>query len=453
MMTTSQLAQIFFGKDGEGSLRNRLARAATGTFGLKVAATGLSFVSSMLLARLLGVIGYGAYSYAMAWVSLLGVLATFGLDQLLIRNMAAYQALSSWSGMSGLLRWADRTVLIVSSGLALLIFGVTWLLATHLDLQMLSALWVALFILPLITLVSLRRAAMYGLNHVIAGGLLEMLIRPSFFILLVGCAYLFVRERLSAPWAVGLHVIAMAVAFLIGTKLLHKNLPPAAREATPVYETRAWVRSALPLMSIGVMLAITNQTATLMLGTINDAEAVAVYNVAKRGAQLISFIMIAVNTAQAPIIASLYAVGDIQRLQRVITKSARIVLLVSLPVAVGLIAFGKWFLLLFGSDFLQGYVTLVILSFGQLIDAAAGSVGYLLIMTGHERDAAVSIGIRTMLTVLLNIMLIPGWGSEGAAAATAISLIAWNGLLVVWVYRRLGIHSTAIGRISLRSVR
>jgi O-antigen/teichoic acid export membrane protein len=121
------------------------------------------------------------------------------------------------------------------------------------------------------------------------------------------------------------------------------------------------------------MQAITSQLAPLMLGTMQGAEAVAIYTVANRGAQLISFILGAVNTTLAPTAARLYAVGDMQRLQGLITKSARVVLCVSLPIAVGFIVFGDWFLWLFGTGFMQGHATLRILSIGLFIDAAAGS--------------------------------------------------------------------------------
>jgi len=89
------------------------------------------------------------------------------------------------------------------------------------------------------------------------------------------------------------------------------------------------------------------------------------------------------------------------------------------------------------------------LSVGQLINAATGSVGLLLIMTGYERDAAICVGISAVLNVVLNATLIPKWGLTGAAIATTSSMMVWNILLAIWVYRRLRIHSTALGEIGL----
>ena len=90
------------------------------------------------------------------------------------------------------------------------------------------------------------------------------------------------------------------------------------------------------------------------------------------------------------------------------------------------------------------------LSAGALINVAMGSVGVLLVMTGHERHAAIGIGISMVANVVLNAILIPQWGLEGAAAATASTKILCAVLLAILVYKKLGIYSPGIGRSSLR---
>jgi O-antigen/teichoic acid export membrane protein len=79
-----------------------------------------------------------------------------------------------------------------------------------------------------------------------------------------------------------------------------------------------------------------------------------------------------------------------------------------------------------------------------------GPVGVVLIMTGHERDAALAIGVSAVLNLILNAILIPGWGMEGAAVATAASTVVWNILMAIALYQRSGIHSTILGKLGLR---
>jgi O-antigen/teichoic acid export membrane protein len=192
------------------------------------------------------------------------------------------------------------------------------------------------------------------------------------------------------------------------------------------------------------MFVINNRTDAIMLGIMQGNESVGLYNVANRGAMLISFILVAVNQSLAPSIAKLYAEGNLSKLQSIITKSSRTIIFGSLPIALILIIFGKWFLLIFGSEFTAAYLTLVILSFGQLINATMGSVGLLLDMTGHERDTAVGVGTTAILNIILNALFIPIWGVNGAAIATAISTIAWNIILFFYVKKRLGITPSIV---------
>jgi O-antigen/teichoic acid export membrane protein len=159
-----------------------------------------------------------------------------------------------------------------------------------------------------------------------------------------------------------------------------------------------------------------------------------------------------VNPAMAPVISSLYAAGKMEQLQRVVTKSARWTFLACLPLALGFLFLGRWYLLLiFGRDFAQGQTALAILTVGQLVNVATGSVGYLLIMTGHEREAAKGMAVSALLNIALNAALIPTWGLEGAATAGATSMMLANIWFSVVVYRKLGIHSTALGRLGSRT--
>jgi hypothetical protein len=65
-----------------------LVQGASGTFGIIILNTGLLFLVHVMLARTLGAGEYGVYAYAMSWVGLLCIPSLFGMDQLLIKNVA-----------------------------------------------------------------------------------------------------------------------------------------------------------------------------------------------------------------------------------------------------------------------------------------------------------------------------------------------------------------------------
>jgi len=173
------------------------------------------------------------------------------------------------------------------------------------------------------------------------------------------------------------------------------------------------------------------------------------FRVAQRGAMLIPFGLQAVNMAIAPTISDLYTKGQMQQLQHVVTKSARAILAYALPVALILMLGGFWLIpFVFGQDFAPASWPLVILCAGQLFNAAMGSVGIVLTMSQNERLTAKGVSIAAVANIMLNSFLVPMWGVVGAALATSISLVIWNVLLVIWLFQRLGIITTALGRIN-----
>jgi O-antigen/teichoic acid export membrane protein len=66
-------------------------------------------------------------------------------------------------------------------------------------------------------------------------------------------------------------------------------------------------------------------------------------------------------------------------------------------------------------------------------------VGYLLMMTGHERLLRLNITLATIVNLWLCLWLIPNMGPLGAAIATAVPLAVMNLLCAFFVYTKLRI--------------
>ena len=197
------------------------------------------------------------------------------------------------------------------------------------------------------------------------------------------------------------------------------------------------------------MYLVANQTDTIMIGIIIGTEQAGVYNVASRIAGLTAFVLLAINTFLAPLISELYTKQENSELQTLVRAGARIAAVVSLLVVIGLIVLGKVLLGLFGEGFANGYSPLVILAVSQFINALAGSVGLIMIMTGYEAQATKIITGSAVLNIVLNLALIPMFGIVGAAIATTITTILWNFLMFRFVLRSLRINTSAIPLRSL----
>lgn len=437
------------------SLKNLFSKSGTAgrgavfTFGLRLISTGLTFVTSVILARLLGVRGYGTYALALEWLNFLTVPTALGMDRFMVREVSVFRAREQWGKLHGFLRWGNTAVLVAS----LLVAGIGAVVVTFTmaNPNLRLSFYLTLAALPLMSLTTLRQAAMRGFDHIVSGQWPELILRPLLIIGLSLGLWLLLptfSTSFSAPWAVAALSAATLVAFTVGAVMLSRVLRTAPR-AEPVIEWRSWLITALPFLLISAMYVVNSRTSLLMLGALGEQEDAGLYQVASRGAEFIGMVLLAVNTAFSPMLARLYAQDKQRQLEHAVARSTRLITLVSLPIALVFIFFGQYFLAIFGPEFAPAHSALITLSIGQLINAATGTVATLLNMTGHERDTALVVGMSAVMNVILNLLLIPRLGLEGAALATALGTLTWNVLLSYFVYKRLGFYSV-LGVYTLR---
>src|SRR5262249_6888638 len=154
------------GAEHSTTIRQRLLAGAAGLLSLRVAFGAISFAVSVLLARLLGTRGLGAYSYALAWVTLAGAPAILGFDQLLVREIPKYRLSTAWSLLHGIVRATNWIVLGVSAGLIAIGFAISWALRGRAQADVVPTLWMSLALVPLIALTRLRQSTLQGMHRV-----------------------------------------------------------------------------------------------------------------------------------------------------------------------------------------------------------------------------------------------------------------------------------------------
>ena len=434
----------------EVGIRGALLRGGTGGVLIKVAQVLLTFAATTFLARTCGPEGYGVYVFVFAVIQLLSIPAEMGSSVLLVREVSAYAARGQWGELRGILQRSTQLVGAASIVLGIFTLLVIWIAArseARYDPRMIATFLAGVVLLPLLTLTNLQAAALRGFGQIVNGQLPGLVIRPGGFLLLVVIISAAAGGMALEPQKVmGLHVVAAGLALVVGWILLRRRVPELVRKATPAFETRRWARSSLSLTFIAGMQVVNSQTDIIMLGLFKTPDLVGVYRVAVQCSMVVILGLDIANMVVAPFMSRLHSAGDLVRLRSLTKLSARIVLAASIPVALLYAFFGEEILKrVFGPEFVPGLVPLYVLSAGQVINAAAGAVVMLLNMTGMESSVVRGFMLSGVLNIVLNYLFIPRWGMEGAAAATAISLVAWNIYLSRSAARNLGISCWAFG--------
>lgn len=418
-----------------------LARAVGGSFTIKIVQAGTIFLSQLVLARLLGVAGFGLFMFAHTAVTLMGILGRFGAEATVVRYAAVYLAHERWGLLRGLLRHVIQAAVLAC---ALLVLGVA-AVAGPLEDERSEALLAALLVLVPLVLCYVPQSGLYALRRPVLADLPVAVVRPLLLVVLALAAWRW-RGGLTPIQAIGCNAAAYAAAALVGFALLRRHLPAAARTRRPEHRRREWIATALPLMLVSSMHLVSTQTDIVMLDLLDGHAPAGIYAAATRIALLVAFLLIAVNTVIGPIVAARHSTGEHAEVQRTLTLAARAIFAFTAVGALALVLLGPVALRLFGPGFEAGYPALVVLLVGQVVNALAGSVGQVLNMTGHERLTATVITAAAIANVALNAALIPPLGTIGAAIATAATTIGWNVALLIAVRRRLGYDTTVLGR-------
>ena len=202
----------------------------------------------------------------------------------------------------------------------------------------------------------------------------------------------------------------------------------------------------MPLWVMMLMAQTIQWSGQLIAGAWVEPVDIAQLAVAQRTTMVTSFILVAVNLVVAPRFAILYKKGDITGLKKIANLSVKLSTLFSLPIFIFMLLMPEFFMGIFGRDFVSGGLLLQILVIGQFFTVVTGSVGYLLTMTGNEREMRNTMLISAPFALIVSLILVPFYGVIGSAIATSLALSLQNLLAVWYVNRKLGFNTLTIWR-------
>lgn len=425
-----------------------MARGAGAAFLLQGLGAGLAFALQVLLGSWMGPRGYGAYSFTVAWAGLVAVGAGLGLPATVLRFVPAYVSHRDWPRLRGILRTSVLLTAALTAGLALLGTGIAVLAGGG------SPSWnlvLGLWLVPLLAFRTLAQEIVRGFRRISLAYGPSFVLRPA--LIIAGCgAFLHIHGDLSSEAALLVTAAATVVMLAVQGLWFWLRVEPDLRSASHEYETRAWLRVALPLLLIASFAVVLTETDIVMVGAFLGSKEAGIYTAASKTAGVVGLVLLSVNAIAAPMFSSLFAQGRHDDLAQLATKVAKWIFWPTLAISVFLAVAAKPILSLFGPEFPQASWILIALLFGQIVSGAVGSVGYLMTMTGHQSDAARVYAWVAVGHVALNAIAIPTLGALGAAVATTTSISVWNLWLHSLVVKRLDIHpSVAPGLFSRRA--
>lgn len=402
----------------------------------------LTFTMGVVLVRVLGVKNWGVFSYFSSIIAILTIPSEFGIPILVLRETSKNIATQNWGKVKGLWNWSVKMIFLLSISL-ILITIITYLLTEKGGLEEhRTSFFLGLILVFFFSFIHLRGVQLVGMKKVALGQLPEQIIVPGVFIILLLISTHFLEMQLSPQQALILKIISAITAIIIGTVLVNHFSPKELKNASPESDGRSWSLNAIQLAGINGVYRLNSESSLIILGLFVNSSEIGLYKAAVNFSIFASIALQVINLVVAPQFASMYAKKEIERLQKLVTVSARVILIMNLFITIILAIWGKAILsLAYKPEFVDSYPVLLILLIGQCVNSATGSVGYLLNMTHKEKFVIKGVSIATLLNIVLNFALSPRYGMIGAAIGTTVSMVVSNIYFWFAVRKHLGINS------------
>ena len=410
------------------------------------AAAGYLF--KIYLARVLGAEALGIYALGMTIVGFLAVFNGLGLPQAAVRFVSIYFATGKTELLGAFLIRGSLLLLFSNliAGGALLLIG-PWI-STH--FYHAPALKMYLWLFALIMLLGSLNT-FFG--QVLAG--YKDVARRTVITSFIGSPMMMVLTLALIALGLGLwgyifaQVIGAVIVLMLLVAMVRRLTPQAARTFSAGLPLERQVISfCAAVFGMEFLTFLMSQADKVLIGFYLGARQVGIYAVAAALVAFVPIILQSVNQIFSPTIADLHARGEHELLGRMFQTLTKWILGLTFPLAAVMMMFAPPLMRIFGHDFEGGWPILVIGTVGQLVNCAVGSVGFLLLMSGHQKRLIRIQAFMAVAMLVLNVLLIPRWGIVGAAMAAAITNTVANTWYLTEVRRSL--HLSPYNRSFLR---
>lgn len=457
-------AEQNFGAASIELIWRRLLAGGAWAFGGKILMAFVGLASNALLARLLTPQDLGAYFLAYSIVSFASLLGLLGLGEGAVRLVAEGMRLN----LFGRVRCVVGIVLGVGSlgalavGLAYLLYGdalsesilsapalaaVGGLVAGWIIVETVQGLWSEIFR----GFHDIRLSTLLGgqTTGEVSGLITVALIVTSLFLMWL------VKGQATLATVLLLAICSGVTSSVLAGWLLHRkmaSLPTRSSDEggeTDFKEVFGEMFSiAWPLLIASLVMFGLRSGDIWVLGAFRSEEEVAAYGAAVRLVSMVTMPLIISYAILPPFIAEMHAQGNREDLERTIRAVATLTAIPGFLASVVCIVFASPILgLVYGDYYREGATAMALLSIGALTTVWAGSGGFALMMTGHQKTymkITVASGVVMLTAMLLSVR---PYGITGVAMSYLAGWVLQNGLTVLMARQKTGmwIHAGLFG--------
>ncbi|MDP3900663.1 MAG: flippase [bacterium] len=400
----------------------------------------ISFSYFIIIARFIGPENLGKYYFAVSFTTIFAIFIDLGMSSVLIREIAKFKekAENYLRNIIGL----KLILTVVSLGTVVILINLMGYPELTRHLVYLSSVAMILDSFTL-TFFAVSRGH-HNLTFESFAVVFYQLIA-----LLAGTTFLYLGYSLR--WLVGSMIIASITNFVCaGALVKYRWQIPLRPKFDPVI-IRGIIKIALPFAMFGIFQRFYTYFDSILLSLLAGDHYVGLYSVAFKITFALQFLPLAFVASLFPAMSTYY-VSNKKQLGLVFERSMNYLIIIALPISFGIIVLADRIILIFKEDYTGSILPLQIIIASLIFIFASYPVGSLLNACDRQKINTINMGIALLMSIILNVALIPYFQAVGAAVTVLITNAMLLTLGLYWVPRIIDYHKIVIIRVFLKSL-
>lgn len=390
-----------------------------------------SYLYRIIIARNLGPEIYGLFTLAVMVSLIFFNISCFGLHEGLSRYIPFFLGKNKKGKVQFIFKFSLKILFFTGISTAIILFLFSDMISIkifhNLDLSIFLKIF-ALFI-PILTIGGLFHLIIRAYErigwHTFISDILQTSVQIIFLVLFIFIGF----KKTAVIFSYNLGILSMFLASLLfcrykiseifkKTKINKKGKSKIAKEVLSF----SW-----PLMFLGIIALIFSWTDFLIIGYFKNVTDVGIYNAAMPIAALLAISPSLFIQLFLPLTTKKFAKKNSQTMEEISKQIGKWIFLLNLPFAILMFIFPESIInLFFGSKYLGAAVALRFLSIGMFFYSIFIICKNLLLIAGKSKIILLNLIIALTINMILNIILVPKYGINGAAFSTMVGYIFWG---------------------------
>lgn len=402
----------------------KVARNAFWLIGARVYHMVINLVVTLLMARYLGPANYGLINYAASFAAMFTSVCTLGISSILVNELIHGENRGQLLGSGIGLRLCSSLLSVVT------IVALAWALNPEEP----ATVWVVLIYSTTLVFQSFDSInCWYQAN-------LQSKVTAKISIAGYTAAAVYriwlLMTRKNVYWFAASHAVEFALVAVLLLWSYRRDAPRDQKLRFSPAAGRGLLGKSYHFILSGMMVAVYGQMDRIMLKSMIDETSVGYYSAAAAITSMWPFVLSAIIESTKPVILEKYG-QDTSSFHRHLIRLYGAIVYISFAAAVGITLLAEPLIdIMYGQAYMGARWALCILCWDTAFSYLGVARSIWMVPNGKQKYEKYIAGSGAVCNLILNAVMIPLWGVNGAAAATLLTQIFTN-FIVGFFFREI----------------